>query len=169
MSNIYQDCVIYRGSQNFAKYQLPVDLLEEAFTLPAQILDAKAAAAEATAEYDLSKAEATEEESILTSLIQAEQKPDGKPKYTNAEQRAAALVEAKKASTHWVILSQNLTEKLAERNAAQDQVVFLQDRLSLIRRAMSLAAAELELLASGQFLEGATAPAPTTNNAYQAY
>lgn len=90
-----------------------------------------------------------EEEALLKSIIAAEMNPDtGKPVYSNAEARAAELVNRKKTSAAYQDAEKAYGDAEAQVNSLQFDLERLQDEFRAYRYVVDLTARELALMAS---------------------
>jgi hypothetical protein len=90
-----------------------------------------------------------EAEALLVSMIAAEKNPNtGKPAYSNAEARAAELVNRKKTSIEYQEADRLVQEIEALVNTLQFDLERLQDEFRAYRYVVDLTARELALLAS---------------------
>jgi|LSQX01.3.fsa_nt_gb hypothetical protein len=90
-----------------------------------------------------------EEESLLKVMISAETNPDtGKPAFTNAEARAAELINRKKMSTEYQQAEKVCSSAEASVNSLQFDLEQLQDEFRAYRYVVDLTARELALMAS---------------------
>lgn len=90
-----------------------------------------------------------EEEALLKTIIAAETNPDtGKPAFTNAEARAAELVNRKKASAEYQATERVCSDAEATVNSLQFDLERLQDEFRSYRYVVDLTARELAVMAS---------------------
>jgi len=91
----------------------------------------------------------TEAEALLVSMIAAEINPNtGKPAYSNAEARAAELVNRKKQNTEYQQAEKVCRDLEARVNSLQFDLERLQDEFRAYRYVVDLTTRELALLAS---------------------
>lgn len=90
-----------------------------------------------------------EEEALIKTIIAAETNPDtGKPAFTNAEARAAELVNRKKSSSEYQLAEKVCSDAEARVNSLQFDLERLQDEFRAYRYVVDLTARELALMAS---------------------
>lgn len=90
-----------------------------------------------------------EEEALLKTAIAAEVNPStGKPAFSNAEARAAELVNRKKTSAAYQEAEKAVQEAEAQVNSLQFDLERLQDEFKSYRYVVDLTARELALIAS---------------------
>lgn len=124
-------------------------LKDKLLEFPEMIYRKKEELAQARKQLSEAQNSRTEAEAILKTMIAAEVNPDtGKPTYSNAEARAAELVNRKKTSVEY----QNADKLTQDAEAAVNTLVFdlerLQDEFKSYRYIVDLTARELALLAS---------------------
>jgi hypothetical protein len=92
-----------------------------------------------------------EEEALLKSMIAAEMNTDtGKPTFSNAEARAAELVNRKKMSATYQDAEKLAQDAESKVNSLQFDLERLQDEFRAYRYVVDLTARELALMASDQ-------------------
>ena len=90
-----------------------------------------------------------EEEALLKTMITAEMNPDtGKPAFTNAEARAAELINRKKTNADYQAAERVYSDAEASVNSLQFDLERLQDEFRAYRYVVDLTARELALIAS---------------------
>lgn len=91
----------------------------------------------------------TEAEALLVSIIATEINPNtGKPAYSNAEARAAELINRKKQSAEYQQAEKICRDIEAQVNSLQFDLERLQDEFKSYRYVVDLTARELALMAS---------------------
>ncbi len=124
-------------------------LKDKLLEFPALLHRKKEELAEARRQLSEAQVAREEEEALIKTIIAAEMNPNtGKPMFTNAEMRAAELVNRKKSSTEYQQTEKVCGEYEATVNALQFDLERLQDGFRAYRYVVDLTARELALMAS---------------------
>jgi hypothetical protein len=164
-----QTVKVIRGSFPAARYLVDNEIINEQIELPQKILQQKAELAAAQDKADAWTQRLREEDALLAAVIQLEVNDAGKPLYSNAEQRSSALIQRKRTLPSYLEIVQRSAESNRQVTIEKDKLTYLEDRFSLIKKLLTLAASELQLIASGQYLEYEDTTHNTSLRAPQAY
>jgi len=144
-------------------------LKDKLLEFPSQIHRKKDDLAEARRQLTEAQSARNEEEAFLKVTISAETNPDtGKPAFTNAEARAAELINRKKISAEYQNAEKVCGDAEAAVNSLQFDLERLQDEFRAYRYVVDLTARELALLASDN-LSGETGNGAGNKNRPQPY
>jgi hypothetical protein len=124
-------------------------LKDKLLEFPALLYRKKEELADARRQYADTQNTRNEEEALLKSMIAAEINPNtNKPTFSNAEARAAELINRKKMSAAYQEAEKAVQQTEAQVNSLQFDLERLQDEFRAYRYVVDLTARELALMAS---------------------
>lgn len=124
-------------------------LKDKLLEFPALLYRKKEELADARRQYADTQNTRNEEEALLKSMIAAEINPNtNKPTFSNAEARAAELINRKKTSATYQEAEKAVQEAETRVNSLQFDLERLQDEFKSYRYVVDLTARELALMAS---------------------